>query len=147
MKTIENRNTHLHGDTVGDGTWVILVASKPNYSTEEWRARVAEIKRRCAWDNVKVPADFILDQEYLKANTGQRALALVRFRSIPNAGVGVGETSIWNSNDKFRWTVVDEPHRFPTPLKFGKGTLGQTLLTTKLEGNPELAMALRNVFE
>lgn len=134
-KDVENRSDAFPAD------WAIIVQSKANLSKAEWKRRMRDIERRCAWDGASFPSKCPTNQDFYKNTTSQRALGIVKFKSTPNAGVSVGTSSIWNNGDAFAW-VVEEAYPFDEPIPYGTGSLGKPFLSTVLGAKPEFRAAL-----
>ena len=111
------------------GGWMVVVASKLNYSAPEWDHRQADIRRRLRWSgSIDAPAfeQAELTQAELK-RFEQHALALAKVVSIDNwhGDHPLHERqSIWNNGDAHAWRIT-EVHKLIDPVFFGNGTLGK----------------------
>jgi hypothetical protein len=107
------------------GGWIVIVASKVNYSGVEWNYRMDDIRRRMAWSGwTDAPPKF---QQNELAKTGQHAIAVAKVRSVNNwngADTLDAKQSIWNNGDAFAWKIT-EVHALPEPVFYGNGTLGK----------------------
>lgn len=152
MSALDSRNTRViniqepwatmiakHGKDVENrcdpfpmgGGWMVVVASKVNYSGLEWEARLGDIRRRMLWSGRTDPPPTLpaFHQSEL-AKTAQHAIAVAKVRSVNNwSGTDTlaAKQSIWNNGDAFAWKIT-EVHALPEPVFFGNGTLGKPYL-------------------
>lgn len=104
------------------GGWMVIVASKVNYSAPEWKYRMDDIRRRMLWSGIAEP--FVFTQRELQ-KTEQCAIAVAKVVSVDNRLCSLEmKQSIWNNGDMFAWNIV-EVHKLIEPVFFGNGTLGK----------------------
>jgi len=106
------------------GGWMVIVASKVNYSGPEWQARLDDIRRRLAWSG---SSERIVFKQSDLARTEQHALGVAKVVSVNNwDGIQPAsmKTSIWNNGDAHAWKIT-EVHELPVPVFYGNGSLGK----------------------
>ena len=89
-KDIENRSDEFPKG----GGWMVVVASKVNYSKPEWQSRLADVSRRMRWAGNSSVRTFT---QHELAATGQHAIAVARVQAINNwSSTGMtAKQSIW----------------------------------------------------
>ena len=132
IKRIENRSIPFPEG----GGWAFVVASKIA-SPAEYNRRVADARRRCAWEGSHFDVSLLRPTAELNDFRAQRIVALVKFESVANADAGDEKQSVWNNGDKFAW-VVKEHYKFCEPVWYGTGCLSLVRFSTAEETHPGL---------